>query len=339
MENISVFLEVLINIADILSDISLNIQIRKIPFIIIVTYYLYVFLTYLVFKLREDKKIIKNKIKKIQEILTCLFFCLICLWNIYINFFYNYIYYFNVGQGEMAIIKKDNTILMIDSGSITNDTSYIFESFSTKEGINKIDILIISHFHSDHINGIKQIIEKYEVKYIMYAYPYDLENEEYLTFLDYIKNSTSKQIIVKAGDKISIDNVQIDILFPDSKYINVSDKIDENENANSLVLNIKINNNNYLFLGDSTKESEKNILQNLNKLNISKINIIKIAHHGSKTSTSDSFVYSLKAKYSIISANKKIYNHPSDEVLSILNKYKIKTYITENSGGIKFVGI
>jgi len=336
---LNISLKLLINISELLNEITLNINIREIPFIIILIYYLYIFLIYLSYKLKGDKKLLRLKLAAAKRNLICIFIILISIWHIYVKAFNNYIYYFNVGQGEMAIIKKNDIVIMADSGSITNDTSYIFEGFSKKEGIEKIDIIIISHFHSDHVNGIKKIIQNYEVDYIMYAYPYDVKNKEYLDFLEYISKSKVKQMIVKSGDSVNIGEICIDVVFPDSKYIRISSEMDENENANSLVVNIKVNSNNYLLLGDSIKESEKYILENLNKINVSKVQNIKIGHHGSNTSTSESLITSLMPDYAVISAKKKVYNHPSKEVIDILDRYEIKTYITEKDGGIKFVGI
>ena len=90
-------------------------------------------------------------------------------------------------------------------------------------------------------------------------------------------------------------------------------------------------------MGDSLKESEKQILQELKKQNISNVEIIKIAHHGSKTSTSEELIQTILPNYAVISSKKKVYNHPSKETINTLNKYSVITYITEKVGGIKYV--
>ena len=334
---LNICLKLLITISNILNTIDLSIQMREIPFIIITIYYIYIFLIYLLYKIKNDKRSLKVYIIKIKNNIICIFIISICIWSIYINIFDNYIYYFNVGQGEMAIIKKDNTVIMIDSGSITNDTSYIFDLFAKKQGINKIDILVISHFHSDHVNGVEKILKKYKVEYILYAYPYDFQNEEYLFFLKCMSKYNVKRLIAEVSDKINIGDICINVLSPEKNYIKAGSKVDENENANSLTVDIEMNKKHYLFLGDSVKESEKYILANLNRIKVSSIEVIKIAHHGSKTSTSDIFINTILPKYSVISSKKKVYNHPSKETLYTLDKYNVKTYITEKSGGIKFI--
>ena len=336
---LNILLKLLIHISSVLDKVAINISLRDIPFYITLIYYIYLFFVYLKIKVVKNKIKLKNRIDSIVNSIFLTLVFSICIWVIYFKLFDNYIYYFNVGQGEMAVVKKDNTVIMIDSGSITGDTSYMFDSFAKSTGINGIDILAISHFHSDHINGIEKIMEKYKIKYVMYAYPYDLNSEEYKSFLKYASKYNIKNIVVEAGDRININNISLHVIFPNSQYITVGSNVEENENANSLVLNISSSNKNYLFMGDSIKESERYILEEIQKINISNVQSIKIGHHGSRTSTSDSFIQALNPKYAIISAKKKVYNHPSKEVIDVLNKYGVKIYITEKVGGIKFLGI
>ena len=241
-----------------------------------------------------------------------------------------------ISDEEMAVIKNNETVVMVDSGSVTNDTAYIFESYVNKENIQKIDILVISHFHSDHVNGILEIAKICDINYLIYAYPYDFISEEYIKIMEGLEKENIKHVIVKAGDNISINGTNINILSPEIKYLKVSGKIDENENVNSLALNISVNNKNYLFMGDTTKEAEEKIIENLKKQNIKEIEILKVGHHGSKTSTSEKFIQSILPNYSVISCKNKVYNHPSKETINTLNKYRIKTYITEKVGGIKY---
>ncbi len=328
-------LKLLINITSTIDKININISVKSFPIFFIFIYYLYILILCIKFKAKNKKKLFNYQLNLLKQKVLYILCVLVCLWYIHSSFFDNYIYFFNVGQGEMIVVKYRNSVVMIDSGSITNDTSYIFKSFSEKENIKKIDALIISHFHSDHTNGLENIIKDYKIEYVIYSYPYEVKTEEYVKFKKWISNKAIKQIIVKSGDNIKINKINIDIVNPNSKYIKLGESMDENENANSLVFNISLNKKNYLFTGDSIKASEKYILKNLNKININKIDLIKVAHHGSKTSSSEYFIQNLMPRYAIISAKKKVYNHPSKETVNILNKYNIKTYITEKVGGIK----
>jgi len=332
---LKILLILVINISKMLDNINMGINVQSIPKIILVCYYIYFLIICL--KLKGRKKYIKNYYERINKKLKYTLLILIAFWIIYINFFNNYIYFFNVGQGEMAIVKSKDTVVMIDSGSITNNTSYIFKSYMSKENISKIDALVISHFHSDHINGIIEISKICDIEYLIYAYPYDLKSNEYVSLLNEIKDKNIKHIIVKAEDNIKINDIELNIVYPKDNYITVSNDLEENENANSLVVNVNIKDKNYLFMGDSVKQSEEKIIENLKKQNINKIEILKVGHHGSKTSTSDKFIQYTLPKYAIISSKKKVYNHPSKDTVNTLNKYSITTYITEKVGGIKYI--
>lgn len=332
---LNLLLKVIIYLSELLNSINICINIKSFPLIIIIIYYIYILV--ICIKIKSNKKYIKLKLDSIKrKVLICLIITIIINY-IYNIFFNNYIYFLNVGQGEMAIIKNKENILMIDSGSITNSSPYIFEAYMQKENIQKINALVISHFHSDHINGIKDILKICDIEYIIYAYPYDMQTSEYINLIKEVDANNIKHIQVQAGDNLNIDGINLNILFPIDNYIYMGDDIDKNENANSLVFNVNINNKNYLFMGDATKESEEYVLKELGKQNINNIEVVKIGHHGSKTSTSELFIKSILPKFAVISSKKKVYNHPSDEVINLLNKYNVLTYITEKVGGIKYI--
>jgi len=332
---LELLLKIVIYLSKILNDINFSIKIRSFPIFILISYYTYIVLVCIKFK--TSTIYIKRILDKINKKSIICFVISIIITLIYNTFLNNYIYFFNVGQGEMAVIKKKDTVIMVDSGSITNNTSYIFEAYMKKENIHKIDALVISHFHSDHINGIKEIIKLCKIDCLIYAYPYDMQSEEYVNLMQSLENENIKNILVKAGDDINIDGIKINILFPTNKYICVSKEVEENENANSLVVNFNINNQNYLFMGDALKESEKYVIQELKNKNIDNIEIIKIGHHGSKTSTSEIFIQSILPRFAVISCKKKVYNHPNSDTIYTLNKYSVKTYITEKIGGLKYI--
>lgn len=334
---LNIMLTLLINISKILNEVAYIIHIKQPHIYILYLYYTYIGVICIMYLGKLRKKIIKNELIKFKNIVIFLLVICLSLEHILGLFFNNYIYFFNVGQGEMAVIKEKSTYIMVDSGSITNDTSYIFDNFAKNQNIDKIDAIVISHFHEDHVNGIEDILEKYKVSYLIYAYPYDMESEEYIKLKEKLDKSSTKSIVVKAEDKIQIDNVDINVVFPKSEYVQNGNNDSEKENANSLVVNINIKGKNYLFMGDSTKIAENDIVQNLKKINVSKIDLLKVAHHGSKTSTSEEYIEKISPYVAVISAKYKVYKHPSNETITTLNKYGVITYITEKVGGIKYV--
>jgi len=162
----------------------------------------------------------------------------------------------------------------------------------------------------------------------------------YLEFENYLNRFKIKQIMVEKFDEIVIDkNTAINILNPKDKEIIVSkDKV----NSNSIIALISIKNSNFLFMGDSTIESEKIMLDDIFNLEnkdryldkLKNIQALQVGHHGSNTSTSNYFLENIHTKLAVISSKKSVYGHPSYIVENILKKYNIDTRITEKEGGL-----
>lgn len=128
-----------------------------------------------------------------------------------------------------------------------------------------------------------------------------------------------------------VGEIKFKILSPD---VNLKIKDNDVANANSIVTVINIENKNFLFMGDATKNTEKEILKNINTLP-EIIDVYQVGHHGSKTSSDNNFIGKLNIKEGIISSKKKVYNHPAKETLNTLSKHNIKVKITEKNGACK----
>lgn len=153
-----------------------------------------------------------------------------------------------------------------------------------------------------------------------------------------------EKVIVSGNDKLKIGNIQINILSPPKDIQVESDDI---ANANSIISLISVSKENYLFMGDATKETEKYLINNIYNIKeanermdiinkLSNLYVLQIGHHGSKTSTSEYFLNNIKTKNAIISSKRQMYGHPAKETLNILKKYNIRYYITEYKGALKF---
>lgn len=236
-----------------------------------------------------------------------------------------YIYFTDVGQGDsILIVSKNNKSILIDTGGsikyerekweIKNNEFSLMKSslipFYKSIGLKKIDYLIITHGDEDHIGNAKDLINNFKVENI---YINKGEINSYEEELDY---------------KILDNDIKIDNVF----VYSLNDKIYDNENDNSLILNIKINNFNMLFMGDANVKEEKYIIKNYDLKNI---DILKVGHHGSKTSTCKEFINVINPKYSIISVGENNrFNHPSKSVLDTLNASIL--YRTDISGSILY---
>lgn len=205
-----------------------------------------------------------------------------------------HINFIDVGQGDATLIRGyfGNYNILIDTGSTYNYSKLKKELY--KEGIYSIDYLIISHSDDDHAGNV-----------------------------DNLKNDFKVKDLITIGKDIEGKDFKL-------KYLYLGDF--NNENDNSLVYLLEIDNRKILFTGDVSKKVENIIIS---KYDIKNIDILKIGHHGSNTSSSSYFIGVLNPEYVTISTNGK-YNHPHEDVINILDSYKLDYLITKNEGSIKF---
>ena len=241
---------------------------------------------------------------------------------IYLSFLYfrcdfdknNYVYFIDVGQGDSAlIVTKNNKSILIDTGGKVGSNYSLMKSnvipFFKSIGIRKLDYLFITHGDYDHAGYGIDLVNNFNVK------------NRFTNKGKY--NSLEKKLNVKSFNNsyIKIDNVEI---------YSLNNKLYNNENNDSLVLLVIIDNYKLLFMGDASINTEKDIMNNYD---IGDVFILKVGHHGSKTSSSEEFINSVNPKYSIISVGKNNkFGHPNKEVLDTLNDSKI--YRTDQDGSI-----
>ena len=308
---LSPFLRMMEFVSRISSEIlNMTLIIPRISLFEIIVYYLLLIL------------IIKKK-----RVVKVLF--LILLLTIYLKPYYKNntaIYFTDVNQGDSTlIVTKNNKSILIDTGGVINYESESWKKrnnsfnlmkssmipFYKSIGLKKIDYLIFSHGDYDHIGYASDLISNFKVNNIYI----NNDNVNY-----YEKNINGLKYDKK---HLIIDNVEI---------INLNNKKYDNENDNSLVLLVKIDDIKILFMGDASIKVERDLISEYELINI---DILKVGHHGSDTSTSEEFIKMINPKYCIISVgeNNK-YNHPSKSVIDRLNSCKI--YRTDKDGTIVF---
>ena len=245
------------------------------------------------------------------------------------------IYFIDVGQGDSTLIRtaKNKTIL-IDGGGSENSSFDVGEKtllpYLLDRKITVLDYVVISHFDTDHCGGILYLMEHIKVKNIIIS-KQGKESGNYNKFKNIVLDKGISVIFVKKGDKIKIDNeTYMDILFPSNNLI--SDNI---LNNNSIVTKICYNNFSILFTGDVEEIAENEICRKYNTTNKLKANILKVAHHGSKTSSTAEFIKMVKPQIALIGVGEKNkFGHPNDGVIQRLKNMNTKIYRTDKMGEI-----
>jgi len=335
---VEIFVKLLLSISNIFQKSSFDISTVSQPLIFFVIYYLFVLCIFLYFKL---KNITRNKEGQynLQKLLKYLKICSISFFilaiviaislNVYSICFSEYVYFFNVEQGDMSYIKSGEESVIVDIGSMRKGLSFnTISSFFEASNLNRVDTIVVSHMHTDHMNGLENFLQKYEVGEVIYTKPRTID-KAYTDFLQMLKKYNVKGKEVKQGDIINIGKIKIEVLLPDDEYI----KEDE-ENENSLICKITVKDKDLLYMGDASKNAEEKLLKE--DVDISNIYILKVGHHGSKTATSEEFIHEVQPKHAIISALKKYYGHPHENTMDTLRLYDVYTYLTEVNGAIKF---
>ena len=328
--NLMIFL--LIKLSTFCTKFACIVNIPKPAFYIVILYYIF-FIAYryrkkaiLYFK-RENVK----KAKLLLSIFLSLYIFFVALYYINILYLENYVYYFNVGQGNMAFIRYQRKNILIDCGSTTKNLARnVLEAFLKQKGISKIDVCFLTHFHNDHINLLLSNGFDIPIEKIVYEEP-KVANENYEKIKNFAKEKNIAFVNSNIGDSFKYKDITLEILAPDINEVIVDKDI---ENANSQVILVKVNGIYLLFMGDATCKTEEYLLKR--NIKLENIKIMQVGHHGSITSTSQEFIDSLKVENAIISSKKKVYGHPSKEIVDRLKSKGIKIYITENDGAIKF---
>ncbi len=241
-----------------------------------------------------------------------------------------------MGQGDASLIQlPNNKNLLIDGGPGGDDYSRfdagkkIILPYCQKNKIKKIDAIIMTHPHSDHIGGLLSILKKIPVECI-YDCGMPHTSELYYQCLEIIDKKKIIYKIPTSGDEILLDpNVQITVLHPPKNW-----KYRKEANDNSIVIMIHYNKIKCLFTGDIEKEVEKILLNNSSI----ESTLIKIPHHGSDTSSSDKFIKAVNSKIGIISVGKRnSFGHPSMEVIKKYKDHNTKVSRTDVDGHIIFI--
>ena len=234
------------------------------------------------------------------------------------------IHFFDVGEGDSALVECHGKRMLIDGGSPAY-SSFLY-SYLKQHGITYLDVVVNTHGHEDHVGGLACALNYAKVG-IVYGTEEALDNRAFESFSKYVRQQGNLIQIPHPGDSFMLGDAEITFLGPVDHNL-----AKENENNASLVLRIVYGQTSFLFTGDAEKEEEESILE---KGGILPCTVLKVAHHGSYTSSSEEFLKTANPKICIISVGgDNLHNHPHDSVLRRIRKIGSEIYRTDLCGEI-----
>ena len=232
------------------------------------------------------------------------------------------VHFVDVGQGDGAIVVCDGKTLVIDGGTAENGAKMV-EYLQNTLHVSKVDFVIGTHPHADHIGGLPDVIRACKVKKL-YSPVDEFEAKTFETMKRAADDKKLKITVPQAGQSFSLGRAKVEFLAPLGIYDNVNDL--------SLVVRITYGQTAFLFTGDAERPSEYDMTDSGEDLSAT---VLKVGHHGSNTSTSYVFLRQVMPAYAIISCGKdNAYGHPHEEVLSRLADEGAVVYRTDECGTI-----
>lgn len=332
-------IKLLIIIAKFCSKLPFSSVIVKTPYVVeLIIYYYNIFVIYnwryvkvflkrLYCKIIEYYKKKKDRKSMVERLISVILSIIITFSSAICVIKYNQrlkIYFVDVGQGDCTLIcTPSNKTILIDGGGSENSSFDVGEQtlfpYLLDRRITRLDYVIISHMDSDHVGGLFFILENMKINNVVISKQGKI-CKNYKRFKEIIKQKNIEVIIVGKGDRVNVDKqVYFDILFPSN------DLIKENVlNNNSIVAKLHYYNFSMLFTGDIEEIAEEKILEEVDN-DLLNADILKIGHHGSKTSSTQEFLEAIKPKIALIGVGKaNTFGHPNEGVLERLIDLRYK---------------
>ena len=331
-------LQLLLLVAKVCADLPLaNISVIRPPIIGILVYYTVLFLWIGYRGLSQKRKRqIKERYQKKRKIILVSFLLIVILFT----FLYKLprelqIFFIDVGQGDsMLVITPQKKTFLIDGGGSKSSSFDVGEQtllpYLLNKGITTIDYIMPSHFDEDHVQGLFTILEKLTVKKVILT-EQKVDSENYQKFRELLKEKKIQTIWVKQGDRLLLEErITLDILWPKTEWIAKNPV-----NNNAIVANLHYGEFSLLLTGDIEEIAEKEILQCYQDTTLCKATVLKVAHHGSKSSSIQPFLEMVKPRIAFIGVGEtNTFGHPNEGVLQRLENIGAKIYRTDKNGEI-----
>ncbi len=233
----------------------------------------------------------------------------------------------SVGKADSILIEADGKYMLVDGG--TMDRGEAVEEYLARRGIRKLDYVVNTHPDNDHIGGLSAVMKQIPTDcYMAPNLPKILipNSEEYLAVQKVLREKNIKTTVPTVGDQFYLGKLLVEVLGPV--------KPGDNTNNNSLVLRLTYGTTRFLLMGDAEKEEETDILATHTDLTV---DVLKVGHHGSSTSTTLDLLKAVKPRYAAVSVGDDSNHLPKNEVLKRLNEAGAQIYRTDIYGTVIFM--
>ncbi|MCQ2519808.1 MAG: MBL fold metallo-hydrolase [Lachnospiraceae bacterium] len=231
------------------------------------------------------------------------------------------VHFIDVGQGDSTLIICGGEAMLIDAGN--NDKGTSVQLYLQKQGIDKLKYVVSTHPDADHLGGLDVIIYKYDCNTVFMS---DVKSDSisYQEVLDTLNNKWQKPTVPSLYEAYNLGDATFSFVGPVNIY--------DSSNNNSLIIKLEHGQNSFLFTGDQEKEAEDDLLSTGISL---KADVLKIAHHGSHSSTGTGFLRNVSPQYAVISCGDgNEYGFPHREVMDSLKRLNCKVFRTDEQGSI-----
>lgn len=236
------------------------------------------------------------------------------------------VHYIDVGQGDCSLIFCDGKTMLIDAGENGHETEVL--NYLRMHNIDKLDYIIATHQHTDHIGGLPEVLDEIGAENIIMPRLTKAQtptNSTYTAFLKSVKNSGAKVIASEVGASYSLGSAGFEIFGP------VTDDAEDINNM-SVIVKLTYGENTFLFTGDAEKEEEREILATDANLDC---DVLKVGHHGSGTSSCTDFLNAVTPEICVIQVGAdNDYGHPHENIVERLMNYTEEIYRNDLCGDI-----
>ena len=231
------------------------------------------------------------------------------------------VHYLDVGQGDCVLVSCDGESMLIDAGDNNQGTK--IQNYLKKQGVTKLKYAVGTHPDADHIGGLDVILYKFDCGTVMMP-DVSKNTATYRDVVDTMKQKGYRNTVPEPGDSFQLGDAVCTVLGPEESY--------EDANNNSIVLKVEHGENSFLFMGDAEAEAEADILSGGADV---EADVLKVGHHGSRSSSSQKFLKAVDPSYAVISCGEdNSYGHPHAETLNNLRAMGVDVFRSDEQGTI-----